>query len=372
MQFQLHRLSDLADAGFDDLIDARSPAEYAEDHLPGALSLPVLDDDQRARVGTMYVRQSSFGARRIGAAQVLRNIAAHLDGPLADRPGGWRPLVYCWRGGQRSGTFGWLMREIGWPAQTLAGGYRSYRRLVVQAMYDTPLPHRMVVLTGMTCTAKTVLLHKLAGAGMQVLDLEGIGRHRGSIFGAMADPQPSQRAFEGAIAQTLARCDPARPVVVEAESSKVGDLIVPPKLWGAMCAAPRVEVTAPLVARAAHFPQAYPDLVADPARFAALVGLLHRLHGRAQVARWQAMIAAGDMACVAAALMTDHYDPRYGKSQARFADRVVARQVFDRLDDAALDTALPGLAATLDRAALGAAPAFGGTGQGGFRKQVPG
>jgi len=361
MQFDLHRLSDLFDAGFDDVIDARSPAEYAEDHLPGALSLPVLDNDERAQVGTIYVQQSRFGARRIGAAQVLRNIAAHLDGPLADRPGGWRPLVYCWRGGQRSATFGWLMREIGWPAQTLAGGYRSYRRLVVRAMYDTPLPHRLVVLTGMTCTAKTVLLHKLAGAGMQVLDLEGIGRHRGSIFGAMADRQPSQRAFEGAIALQLARCDPARAVVVEAESSKVGDLIVPPVLWAAMCAAPRVEVTAPLAARAAHFPQAYPDLVAEPARFAALVGQLRRLHGRAQVARWQAMIAAGEMDSVAADLMTVHYDPRYGKSQARFAARVVARQAFDSLDDAALDAGVARLSDALHRAATAPRAAGGAT-----------
>lgn len=360
MQFQLCTLSDLITAGFDDLIDARSPAEYTEDHLPGALSLPVLDDDERAQVGTIYVQQSRFGARRLGAAQVLRNIAGHLDGPLADRPGGWRPLVYCWRGGQRSGTFGWLMREIGWPAQTLAGGYRSYRRLVVQAMYDTPLPHRLVVLTGMTCTAKTVLLHKLAGTGMQVLDLEGIGRHRGSIFGAMAVPQPSQRAFEGDIALRLAQFDPDRAVVVEAESSKVGNLIVPPVLWAAMCAAPRVDVVAPPAARAAHFPQAYPDLVADPARFAALVGQLRRLHGRAQVDRWQAMIAAGDMTGVAAGLMTAHYDPRYGKSQARFAARVVARQVFDRLDPAALDAGLAPLARALDAAARAAWPATGG------------
>jgi tRNA 2-selenouridine synthase len=357
MQFQLTRLSDLFDAGFDDIVDARSPAEFAEDRLPGAISLPVLDDDERAQVGTIYTRQSRFGARRLGAARVLRNIADHLDGPLADRPGGWRPLVYCWRGGQRSGTFGWLMREIGWPAQTLAGGYRSYRRLVVRAMYETPLPHRLVVLTGMTCTAKTVLLHKLAGTGMQVLDLEGIGRHRGSIFGAMADPQPSQRAFEGAIALALARCDPTRTVVVEAESSKVGDLIVPPALWKAMRDAPRVEVAAPLAARAAHFPQAYPDLVADPARFAALVERLRRLHGRERIARWQELIAAGDMAGVAAELMTAHYDPRYGKSQARFADRVVARQVFDRLDDAAVDAGLPALACALDRAAMATPPA---------------
>src|SRR6056297_1664197 len=350
MVFTLTDLSDLRVAGFDDLIDARSPAEHAEDHIPGALSLPVLDDDERAEVGTIYVRDSRFGARKIGAARVLRNIAAHLDGELANRGGGWRPLVYCWRGGQRSGTFGWLMREIGWRAETLAGGYQSFRRLVVRDLYDRPLAHRIVVLEGMTCTAKTALLHRLAARGAQVLDLEGAGHHRGSIFGAHADPQPSQKAFETRIAMALSAFDPARPVVVEAESSKVGDLLVPPSVWKAMGAAPRVAVTAPLSARADYFPRAYPDLVADPAAFAALIGRLRQLHGAARVGRWQGLVAEGAIEAVAAELMAEHYDPRYAKQLARFGDAVRESVRFERLDDAGLADGLPALEQAIARA----------------------
>jgi tRNA 2-selenouridine synthase len=354
MAFTLTDLSDLQAAGFDDLIDARSPSEYAEDRLPGALSLPVLDDAERAGVGTMYVQQSRFGARRMGAALVLRNIAAHLEGPLADRDGGWRPLVYCWRGGQRSGTFGWLLREIGWRAETLEGGYRSFRRLVVRDLYDRPLARRLVVLEGMTCTAKTDLLHRLAGAGLQVLDLEGLARHRGSVFGGHAEPQPHQKWFETGVAMALAATDPARPVIVEAESSKVGDLLVPPRLWAAMCAAPRVVVTAPLAARAAFFPRAYPDLVADPAGFAARIGKLRRLHGADRVGRWQDMVAQGAFEAVAAELMAAHYDPRYAKSASRHTAALRGRVELECLDAAALDAALPRLIDALERADAGA------------------
>lgn len=351
MAFQLTSLQDLLAAGFDDIIDARSPSEFAEDHLPGAISLPVLDDAERARVGTMYVQETRFGARKIGAALVLRNVAAHLDGALADRTGGWRPLVYCWRGGQRSGTFGWLLREVGWRAETLAGGYQTYRRQVVKTLYDQDVAHQIVVLSGMTCTAKTALLHRVTAAGMQVLDLEGLARHRGSIFGGQADPQPSQKAFESSIALALAGFDPARPVVVEAESSKVGDRIVPPQIWAAMCRAPRVSVSAPLAARAAFFPVAYPDLVADPEGFSALIGRLRRLHGGAQVAAWQGQVAEGDFVGVAAGLMAEHYDPRYTKSNARFAENTVSSLRLDRLDGAALDAAIPALAARIEEAA---------------------
>lgn len=350
MAFHLTDLSDLARAGFDDLIDARSPGEFAEDHLPGALSLPVLDDEERARVGTMYVQESRFGARKMGAALVLSNIARHLDGPLADRPGGWRPLVYCWRGGQRSGTFGWLLREIGWRAETLDGGYRTYRRLVARALYDQPLPHPLVVLDGMTCTAKTDLLGLLDAAGWQVLDLEGLARHRGSIFGARTDPQPSQKRFESGIAQALARFDPVKPVVVEAESSKVGNLIVPPQIWSAMCAAPRVRVHAPLVARSSYFLSAYADLVADPVAFSDLIARLRRLHGAAQVAEWQGKVREGAFAEVAEGLMRTHYDPRYRRSSARHAPLVRADLELDGLAPPDLQAALPRLQEALHHA----------------------
>lgn len=353
MKFNLNSLSDLAAAGFDDIIDARSPSEFAEDRLPGALSLPVLDDAERAQVGTMYVQKSRFGARKLGAALVLKNVARHLETELAGHDGAWRPLVYCWRGGQRSGTFGWLLREIGWRAETLDGGYRTYRRLVVQNLYDRPLKHRLVVLQGMTCTGKTELLHRLDARGAQVLDLEGLARHRGSVFGARAEPQPSQKAFENAVAQVLGGFDPARPVLVESESSKVGNLSVPPQVWKGMIAAPRVRVDVPLRARAAFFPVAYPDLVADPEAFSALIGKLRPLHGLARIAQWQGLVAEGAFSDVAAELMVHHYDPRYGKSADRHSDAVVASVVLDDLAKATVDQVLPDLEAAIAAADRG-------------------
>lgn len=350
MALELTSLADLKNAGFDDIIDARSPSEFLEDHLPGAISLPVLDDAERARVGTMYVQDSRFRARKVGAALVIRNVATHLETALADRTGAWRPLVYCWRGGQRSGTFAWLLSEIGWRVETVQGGYQSYRKLVVRDLYDRPLPHRFVVLEGMTCTAKTDFLHLLAAAGCQVLDLEGAARHRGSVFGGYGDPQPSQKAFESKIAETLSGFDPAHPVIVESESSKVGNLLVPPSVWTAMCAAPRVRLEASLADRAQYFPQAYPDLVSDRATFSGLIAKFHRLHGAALVARWQGLVEEGDFVGVAAELMREHYDPRYTKSAARHGDAVVGRVALAGLTPDGLRSRVPEVRAALEDA----------------------
>ncbi|MFN5828613.1 MAG: tRNA 2-selenouridine(34) synthase MnmH, partial [Rhodobacterales bacterium] len=222
MAVTLASLTQVAALGFDDVIDVRAPAEWAEDHIPGAVNLPVLDDAERARVGTIYKRENPFRARKVGAALVARNAAAHLEGPLADKPGGWRPLVYCWRGGQRSGSFASILSQIGWRVETVAGGYKTYRSLVVQALYDAPVPSRVIVLDGNTGTAKTELLALMAERGVQVIDLEGLANHRGSLFGGRAGGQPSQKGFESRLAMALAALDPTRPLVVEAESSKIG------------------------------------------------------------------------------------------------------------------------------------------------------
>ena len=222
MAVTLTRLADLDTLPFDEIIDARSPSEFAVDHLPGAINLPVLSDAERARVGTVYVQDEPFKARKLGAALVARNAAHHLETTLADRPGGWRPLVYCWRGGQRSNAFASILSQIGWRADVVEGGYRSYRRLVVGLLHDTPLPHPIHLIEGGTGTAKTRLLHHIAQAGGQIIDLEGMAAHRGSLFGPLDDPQPSQKMFETRIAAALNTMDPAKPVFVEAESSKVG------------------------------------------------------------------------------------------------------------------------------------------------------
>jgi len=337
MAYRIASLADLARHGFDTVIDVRSPAEYAEDHLPGAINLPALCDAERARVGTIYKRESPFTARKLGAALVARNVAAHLEGPLAERPGGWRPLVYCWRGGQRSGSVATILRGIGWRVETLEGGYRSFRRAVVQALYEAEFPARVVLLDGNTGTAKTDVLKRLREKGAQVIDLEGLARHRGSLLGRVAGGQPTQKAFETALAMEIAALDPARPVVVEAESSKVGELSVPPAVWKAMTAAERIEIAAPLAARAAYLSRAYGDLTADREALIETLGTLARLQGAERVAGWQAMARGGLFEDLAAELCGLHYDPRYAKSRARWARRPLARIEAERLDESGVD-----------------------------------
>ncbi|WP_101068067.1 tRNA 2-selenouridine(34) synthase MnmH [Roseovarius salinarum] len=353
MHLTLNSLDDLARLPADTVIDARSPAEFAEDHLPGAMNLPSLSDAERAEVGTIYVRQDRFLARKIGAAHVARNVARHLEGPLRDKDGGWRPLVYCWRGGQRSGAFASILQQIGWRARVLDGGYRAYRRLVVRLLYDRPLDLRPVLLDGNTGTAKTRLLALLADRGWQVVDLEGLANHRGSALGAMPGGQPTQKLFEGRIAQALARLDPARPVVIEAESNKVGQRIVPPALWQAMRAAPLVEVRAPASERACYLARAYADVTEAPERLVGRLDALRKLQGHARVDAWQAMARAGDYTELAHALIRDHYDPGYARVRRRQGKPPVARIDLDALDDATLATALPRLETALHDAAKG-------------------
>ncbi|MDK3019514.1 tRNA 2-selenouridine(34) synthase MnmH [Pseudodonghicola flavimaris] len=330
-------LADLFAHGFDTVIDVRSPAEYAEDHLPGAISLPVLDNEERARVGTIYKQQSPFLARKLGAALVFRNAAHHIETALQGYAGGWRPLVYCWRGGQRSGSFSWMLGQIGWRADSIQGGYQTYRRLVYRALYDAELPHRLILLDGYTGTAKTDVLHRLSGRGVQVLDLEGLAAHRGSLLGEMETPQPSQKGFESALVGALMALDPARPVVVEAESSKIGARILPPALWAAMKRAPRIEVSAPLSARAAYLVAAYDDILSDGARLTDRLDPLRAHRGHAVVDGWAALIAAGDKAGVTRALMDQHYDPSYDKSRRAIGAEVLARVQAGRLDAAGID-----------------------------------
>ncbi|XDA99933.1 tRNA 2-selenouridine(34) synthase MnmH [Sulfitobacter sp. LCG007] len=319
----LSTLADLDRLPFDQIIDVRSPSEYAEDHVPGAINLPALSDVQRAQVGTVYVRQDRFLARKMGAAMVARNAAEHIEGPLRDRDGGWRPLVYCWRGGQRSGSFTTILKQIGWRADTVEGGYKSYRRCVAGFLYDTPLAPEVVVIDGGTGTAKTRLLQHLARQGGQMVDLEALAEHRGSLFGPTGDSQPSQKMFESRLADRLRRLDPGRPVFVEAESSKIGDRIIPKMLWQAMIAARRIRISAPVTARAAHLIEAYPDMIEDAGRLDAVLGKLVPYHGHEQVGSWRALAAARAFGDLAAELITMHYDPRYTRmSQSRSVETV--------------------------------------------------
>ncbi len=331
MSFRPDSLDALHGAPFDTVIDVRAPAEFAEDHVPGAINLAVLDDAERARVGTIYVQESAFRARKIGAALVARNAAAHIEGVLADRDGGWRPLVYCWRGGQRSGAFAAILGQIGWRVAVMEGGYRSYRALVKTALYDRSFPARVVLLDGFTGTGKTDILQAAARRGAQVIDLEGLANHRGSLFGGMG-AQPAQKGFESALAEAVRGLDPSRPVLVEAESSKVGERVVPPALWAAMRGAARITVRAPLAARADYLARTYDDFDTDPARLDRILSSMVRLQGRERVDRWREMAAGGVRADLAAELMQHHYDPRYARQRARHESGNLATIDAARLD----------------------------------------
>lgn len=332
MKTSFASLIDLLDHGFDSVIDVRSPAEFAEDHVPGAINLPALSNEERAEIGTVYVQVAPFKARKMGAALVARNVAAHLDGPLREMEGSWRPLVYCWRGGQRSGSFASILSQIGWRAEVIDGGYQTFRGLVHHVLYEQPVPHRVILLDGNTGTAKTDILHRLKTLGVQVIDLEGMANHRGSLLGEMAGGQPSQKAFETALAVALVRLDPARPVIVEAESSKVGERVVPPTLWAAMKAAPRIQIDAPLDARATYLAQAYNDMSADITGITTKLEILRRYRG-GLVDGWLKMLNDGAFEDLARALMQDHYDPTYRSGRSRHGADVLETFAVTGLDE---------------------------------------
>jgi tRNA 2-selenouridine synthase len=342
MRFKLDTLTALADLRFDTLIDVRAPSEFADDHVPGAINLPVLNDTERAEIGTLYKQISPFTARKRGAALVARNAAHHLDTALADKPGGWQPLVYCWRGGQRSGSFATILEQVGWRTYVLDGGYKTYRRLVVQTMYDTALPHRFIALAGNTGTAKTDILERLPTHDIQTLDLERLANHRGSVLGAMPGGQPSQKTFESRLAIALSGLDPARPVVVEAESSKIGAVQLPPAVWNALCAAPRITVQATPDDRASYLARTYRALGEDTKTLIPLLERLTTLVGHDTVRLWSDQARSGALQPLALGLITKHYDLRYAKNQFSAPE---LHRLDISLSDTGLDTAAARIAA---------------------------
>lgn len=337
--FTLTSLADLQRLKADTIIDVRAPSEFAQDHMPGAINLPVLNDAERATVGTVYTQVSPFNARKIGGALVAQNTAHHLQNALADKDGGWQPLVYCWRGGQRSGAFATILDQVGWRVQLLQGGYRSYRRAVVQTLYGTPLPHRLMLVDGGTGTAKTALLHHLSQAGAQTLDLEAMAEHRGSLFGGLSNPQPAQRMFETRVARALSTLDPAKITFVEAESSKVGQRIIPPSLWARMGDAPRLRIDAPLAARSDFLCRAYADLTQNAQQLGKLIDFLRPYHPASRIAQWQTQANTAEWQTLAAGLIREHYDPRYAKSAAIKAPPIAQIDMADLADNTLAQTA---------------------------------
>lgn len=303
---------------FDEIIDVRSPAEFAEDHMPGAVNCPVLSNEERARVGTLYKQESPFAAKKVGAALVARHIAEHIETGFLDKPRTWRPLVYCWRGGKRSGALAHVLRQIGWPACTLEGGYKSYRRHVVAELAGLPRRFAYRVVTGATGSGKSRLLEALAAQGAQVLDLEALAAHKGSVLGGLPDEaQPSQKLFESRLLAVFQRLTYAEPVYVEAESRKIGALQVPEALLESMRASPCLRLEATDAARVAFLIGDYDHFLADPTALKAKLDCLRELQSGETLARWNGLVDARDWAALVGELLALHYDPLYRRSQGK-------------------------------------------------------
>lgn len=305
-------------ADFDEIVDVRSPAEFALDHIPGATSAPVLDNDERAHIGSLHAADSAFAAKRAGAALVAANLARHLHALFADRPRAWRPLVYCWRGGQRSGAMTEVFRRIGWRAEQLEGGYRAYRRRVVADLDSLPSGLTLRIVCGVTGSGKSRLLRALRRAGAQVLDLEDVACHRGSVLGDLpGQEQPSQKMFDSLLRSQLLEFDPSRPVLVEAESKKIGALQVPDALMAAMRAAPCLRVELSVEHRVALLKDEYAHFLSDLDTLGAQLDCLTALHGQARIAHWKALGHRRAWDELVAALLAEHYDPAYLRGMAR-------------------------------------------------------
>ena len=295
-----------------DIIDARSEGEYAEDFIPGALNHPVLNNEERTRVGTLNKVASAFEAKRMGAALVSRNIAAMLEQHFNDKPRDWAPLIYCWRGGKRSRALTLVLREIGFKAVQLEGGYKAYRARVATELTELPKQFRYVTICGCTGTGKTALLHALRDAGAQVIDLEGLANHKGSLLGgSVTAPQPTQKRFDSSLWAELRRLDSTRPVFVESESKKIGLVQMPESMREQMAVGDCVWLDVPVAARVLHLRGEYEHFVNDPALLMKKLAPLKALRGGEMLGRWHALASAGNIDGVVESLLLDHYDPLY-------------------------------------------------------------
>ena len=248
---------------------------------------------------------------------VARNIARHIETLFSQQPKSWKPLVYCWRGGQRSGAFTHILREVGWGAKRLQGGYKTWRQHVLDQLLVLPPRFRYTVVAGPTGSGKTRVLEALERQGHQVLNLEALAAHKGSVLGALPDAkQPSQKMFESRVWACLQSLDPAQPVFVESESRQVGALRLPEGVYQGIQGGTWLHVQADLSERVAFLLRDYPYYL-EGRQLAADLDRLKELCGGEQVAHWKQLIEARDFSTLVTELLERHYDQHYSRSMQR-------------------------------------------------------
>lgn len=332
---------------YSEIIDVRSNSEFAEDHIPGAINLPVLNDAERAEVGTIYKQFSPFQARKIGAAIVSKNISKHLNEHFANKEKNYQPLIYCWRGGQRSASLATVLSQIGWRVTLLEGGYKTYRNYVRQQLDSLPQKLNYKILCGLTGSGKTHILRKMRQRGFQMLDLEALANHRGSLLGeewqGKPSTQPKQKNFESQLLQELQSFNPYETVWVESESSKIGQVHLPQSLWKEMKQSSCVEIKLPLSARIQFLLGEYPHLINNPEILKIKLEKLKSNCGWKKISKWYRLINNQDWESFVKDMLESHYDPTYRKSMQLNFSKVEQVVSLNDLSDSSIDNWLDSL-----------------------------
>jgi len=312
---------------FDTIIDVRSPLEFAEDHIVGAINCPVLSDLERQKVGTIYKKESSFKAKIIGSSLTAKNIAFHIENKFMEKKGSWQPLIYCWRGGQRSKAFSIVLSEVGWRTNQLKGGYKEYRNQVINFLDNIGPKLKITLISGKTGSAKTKILKSIENEGGQILDLEGLANHKGSLLGKIPDLiQPSQKFFESLIFNKIQKLNLKDKIYIEAESSKIGNIHIPKSIWKKMIKSPRIEISANVELRAKFLVSDYDYMCNDPTLINPIIkGLKNRL-SKKLFDEWTNLIDRKKWFDLTKSFLENHYDPSYSSNTIK-NDRKVIKKI---------------------------------------------
>ena len=312
---------------FDTIIDVRSPLEFIEDHIVGAINCPVLSDLERQKVGTIYKKESSFKAKIIGSSLTAKNIAFHIENKFMEKKGSWQPLIYCWRGGQRSKAFSIVLSEVGWRTNQLKGGYKEYRNQVINFLDNIGPKLKITLISGKTGSAKTKILKSIENEGGQILDLEGLANHKGSLLGKIPDLiQPSQKFFESLIFNKIQKLNLKDKIYIEAESSKIGNIHIPKSIWKKMIKSPRIEISANVELRAKFLVSDYDYMCNNPTLINPIIkGLKNRL-SKELFDEWTNLIDRKKWFDLTKSFLENHYDPSYSSNTIK-NDRKVIKKI---------------------------------------------
>ena len=335
---------------YDDIIDVRSPLEYAEDHLPGSINLPVLSNSEREEVGTTYKQINPFEARRRGAALVSRNISEHLERYFFDKEKNYSPLIYCWRGGERSRSIATILESIGWKPTLLEGGYQAYRKHIVES-FDNILQNdfQFKIISGLTGSGKTKLLKHLTECGMQTIDLEGLAAHRGSALGEETTiNQPSQKMFERILYEELLKFSNDQLIFLESESSRIGKLQIPSNFWTIMKSSPVLELQVDLNYRVNFLLSEYGHFTEDKELLKTKLEKIKHLKTESVFNDWISMVEQNNHKGFVESILKDHYDAAYLSSRKKtYSSEPDHTFSMNEINDASVSQLAKKIAATL-------------------------